>query len=64
MGLLFAILGYVVAGLGGGVVALKVIAPQTKSKFDDKLLSKLEDATQALNVTVPLLHAVLNKNGK
>ena len=63
MGLLFVILGYVAAGLGGGVVALKVIAPQTKTKKDDAVLKKLEEATNALNVAVPLLHA-LSKNGR
>ena len=64
MGLLFAILGYVAAGLGGGVVALKVIAPQTKTKADDKVLAKLEEVTNALGVVTPLLHAVLGKDGK
>jgi len=63
MGLLFVVLGYAAAALSGGVVALKVIAPQTKSKVDDKLLKKLTDASDALAVAVPLLHAVVGKNG-
>lgn len=33
--------------VGGVVVALKVIAPKTKSKADDKVLAKLE-ALEAL----------------
>lgn len=36
------ILGFVVGILAGGIAALKVIAPKTKTKVDDVILEKLE----------------------
>ena len=33
----------VIAAIAGGVVGLKVVAPKTKSKVDDKVLKFLED---------------------
>lgn len=63
---MLAIFGYVVAALAGGIVSLKVIAPKTKTKKDDKVLATLERVDDVLKVLVPFVKAnpLLNKNGK
>jgi hypothetical protein len=43
-----SVLALVTAFLSGGVVALKVIAPRTKTDKDDKVLSVLEKVLSVL----------------
>lgn len=40
--------------VSGAIVALKVIAPRTKTKVDDKVLSGLEKAKDVLDVVSPV----------
>lgn len=45
---LSTVLALVTAFLSGGVVFLKVLAPKTKSKTDDKILEYAEKALEVL----------------
>ena len=46
IGLITLILG----ALGGGFIALKVIAPRTEAKWDDKILDVIEGVTNHLEL--------------
>lgn len=51
--MLFDILTYAAAVLSGVILALKVIAPKTKTKVDDKALEYAEKAEGALKAVTP-----------
>ena len=59
--MLLAVLGYVGAAVAGGLVSLKVIAPRTKTKKDDKVLEVLERVDTALKIFGPVVKAVDKK---
>ena len=53
--MLLTVLGYLGAAVAGGLVSLKVIAPSTKTKKDDKVLEVLERVDTALKIFGPVV---------